>query len=185
MRFNQHSQLQGKHAFLSASKGAWLNYEPDKFDHVFIATLAAQRGTDLHDLAGKLIELNVRLPDDGSTLSLYVNDCIGYRLKPEQPLFYSLNCFGTADAIGFRNMVLQIFDLKTGKMITGDRQLKIYAALFCLEYGIRPHEIEFDLRIYQTNEIRQVETDADEILHVMDRIKICDARLTELKEEVE
>lgn len=185
MRFNQHSQLQGKHAFLSASKGAWLNYDEEKFDHVFVANLAAQKGTELHDLAAKMVKLGVRLPDDGSTLSLYVNDCIGFRMKTEQPLFYSINCFGTADSIGFRNLVLQIFDLKTGKMITGDRQLKIYAALFCLEYGVRPHDIVFDLRIYQTNEIREVETDADEILHIMDRIKICDARLTELQEEAE
>jgi len=31
-------------------------------------------------------------------------------------------------------------------------------------------EIEYDLRIYQNDEIRMIETDAEEIVYIMDRI---------------
>lgn len=30
MTFNDHSRLRGQHAFLSASKYSWINYDPDK-----------------------------------------------------------------------------------------------------------------------------------------------------------
>ncbi len=63
MRFNIHSQLAGKHAFLSASKSSWINYDEDKLDRVFLSNMAAQRGTDLHALAAEAIRLGVRLPD--------------------------------------------------------------------------------------------------------------------------
>lgn len=185
MRFNQHSQLAGKHAFLSASKGSWVNYSDEKLDRVFISTMAAQKGTDLHQLANDLIKLGVRLPDMPVTMNMYVNDAIGFRLKPEVTLFYSVNCFGTADAINFRNMLLQIFDLKTGSLVTGERQLVIYAALFCLEYGFKPHEIQYDLRIYQNNEIRQLDVDPHDVLQIMDTIRLFDARINELREEAE
>ncbi len=51
MRFNQHSQLAGKHAFLRPSQSSWINYDDEKLDRVYLANMAAQRGTDLHDLA--------------------------------------------------------------------------------------------------------------------------------------
>jgi hypothetical protein len=34
---------------------------------------------------------------------MYVNDAIGYQMTPEQPIYYSENCVGTADAISFKN----------------------------------------------------------------------------------
>jgi hypothetical protein len=185
MRFNQHSLLAGKHAFLSASKSSWVNYEDDKLDRVFLSNMAAQRGTDLHDLANSLIRLGVRLPDTPSTMNLYVNDAIGFRMTSEQTLFYSPNCFGTTDAVSFRNNKLRIFDLKTGSLRTGERQLEVYAAIFCLEYGFRPHEIEIELRIYQNDEARIYEADPEVIAHIMSKIVAFDKRINQIKEDSE
>lgn len=185
MRFNDNSKLAGRHAFLSASKSAWVNYDDDKIERVFLSNLAAQRGTDLHDLASKMVRLGVKLPDNGTTLSLYVNDCIGFRMTPELTLFYSVNAFGTADALSFRKSKLRIFDLKTGLGHTTIRQLEVYAAYFCLEYGIRPHDIETELRIYQNDEARIYEADPNSIAHIMDRIVHFDREINRIREEAE
>lgn len=185
MRFNVHSQLAGKHAFLSASKSSWLNYDEEKFDRVFVSQMAAQRGTDLHKLANDLIRLGVRLPETPTTMNLYVNDAIGFRLTPEQTLFYSPNCFGTADAIGLRKNKLRISDLKTGTFKTSERQLEVYAALFCLEYRFKPQELDIELRIYQSDEIRIYEADPLSIANIMMKIVALDERINRLREEIE
>ena len=185
MRFNQHSQLAGKHAVLSASKSSWVNYDEDKMDRVFHSTMAAQRGTDLHDLANNLIRLGVKLPQTKTTMNLYVNDAIGFRMTPEQTLFYSVNCFGTADAVSFRKNKLRIHDLKTGTLKTGERQLEVYAALFCLEYDFTPHDIKIELRIYQTDEARIYEADPNAISYIMDKIRIFDRRINQIREDAE
>jgi len=185
MLFNAHSSLRGKHAFLGASKHSWLNYDDEKMTRVFFASMAAQRGTELHAFAKEAIRLGVRLPSSRKTLNLYVNDAIGYRMHPEQILFYSDNCFGTADTIGFRRNVLRIHDLKTGLIEASMNQLEIYAALFCLEYGIRPFEIEIELRVYQNDEIRVHRPDADEIMHIMDKIITFDKLINNLRLEVD
>jgi hypothetical protein len=183
MHFIKHSELEGRHAFLSASKYHWINYSDDKMDRVFATTMAAQRGTELHDLAHKLIRLGVKLPRGQKTLNLYVNDAIGYRMTPEQPLFYSENAFGTSDAVSFRKNQLRIHDLKTGLIPTSVHQLEIYAALFCLEYRFKPFEIEIELRIYQNDEVQIFEADPDVIFHIMDKIVTFDKRITALREE--
>lgn len=185
MRFNDNSKLAGKHAFLSASKSSWLNYSDDKLDRVFVTQLAAQRGTDLHALANNLIRLGVRLPDTPTTMNLYVNDAIGFRMTPELTLVYSMNAFGTADALSFRKNKLRVHDLKTGSLITGERQLEVYAALFCLEYGVRPFDIEIELRVYQNDEVRIYEADPGSIAMIMEKIKAFDKRINELREETE
>jgi hypothetical protein len=185
MRFNRHSELAGLHAFLSASKHSWVNYDEDKLDRVFLSNMASKRGTDLHNLAAELIRLNVKLPDTPTTMNLYVNDAIGFKMSPELTLFYSVNCFGTADAVSFRKNKLRIHDLKTGLGHTSERQLEIYAALFCLEYNFKPHEIEIELRIYQNDEARIYVADPDTIHHIMDRIKVFDRRITTLREDSE
>lgn len=182
---NKHSQsLVGQHAFLSPSNPAWLNYDPDKLDRVFHTQMAAKRGTELHALANNLIKLGVRLPDTTETLNAYVNDCIGFRLTPEQVLYYSENCFGTADACGFRNDTLRIFDLKTGVTEAKMNQLKVYAALFCLEYKFKPTQIQIELRVYQNDDVRVELGDPDEVFHIIDRIITFDKRLKILREEV-
>jgi hypothetical protein len=185
MHFNTHSQLLGQHAFLSASKYHWINYDEDKLDRVFLAAMAAQRGTDLHALAHQAIRLGVHLPKTQKTLSLYVNDAIGYRMSPEQVLYYSPNCYGTADTISFRRGKLRIHDLKTGTAPTSEHQLEVYAALFCLEYRVKPFEIEMELRIYQNDEVRVYEADPDSIFHIMDKIILFDKRINVIRTEAQ
>ena len=185
MLFNKHSDLVGLHAFLSASKYHWINYDEEKVDRVFTASMAARRGTELHAFAHEAIRLGVKLPKSTRTLHLYVNDAIGYRMTPEVILFYSENAFGTADVISFRRNVLRIHDLKTGITPTSVHQLEVYAALFCLEYKFLPHNITIELRIYQSNEVQIFETDPDIIAHIMDRIKTFDKRIAALRMEAE
>lgn len=183
MRFNDHSKLAGLHAFLSASKYHWINYDDEKLDRVFLASVAAQKGTELHALAHDLIRLKIKLPSSRKTLNLYVNDAIGYRMESEQVLFYSENCFGTPDAISFRRNTLRIHDLKTGVTQTSERQLEVYAALFCLEYRFKPFDITMELRIYQNDEVRIYEPDPDDIAHIMDRIVTFDKRIAAIRAE--
>ena len=109
---------------------------------------------------------------------MYVNDAIGFRMQPEQVLFYSSYCFGCADAISFKRDQLRIHDLKTGKGITHMEQLEIYAALFCLEYDVTVSDIEIELRIYQNNKVRIHNPDVTEILPIMDKI-VTSSRLIE------
>lgn len=116
MNFNNHSNLVGQHAFLGASKYHWLNYDAAKIAEAYRNAQAVQMGTRLHAFAAECIDLRQRLPKSRKTLNMYVNDAIGYNLKPEQVLYYSQNCFGTADAIDMRGDLLRIHDLKTGKV---------------------------------------------------------------------
>ena len=138
MKWYPHYDLVGKHAFLGASKWYWLNYDEEKLVETFRRSLAVERGTRLHALAAELIDLCQKLPDEQLTLNLYVNDAIRYKMRAEQVLYFSDNCFGTADAICFRNKKLRIHDLKTGETPAHMEQLLIYAALFCLEYKVKP-----------------------------------------------
>ena len=156
MNFNRHSNLDGKHAFLGASRYHWINYDADKLAATFTNFLAAQRGTELHDLACRLIRLNQKLPKARKTLNMYVNDAIGFKMTPEQVLYFSDNCFGTADCISFRNGLLRIHDLKTGVAPAHMEQLMVYAALFCLEYRLKPADIEMERRIYQTTKLYSI-----------------------------
>jgi hypothetical protein len=183
MLFNKHSELAGLHAFLSASKYHWINYDEEKLDRVFTAQKAAQRGTDLHAFAHEAIRLGVKLPRSRHHLNSYVNDAIGYRMSTEVILFYSENAFGTADTICFRQNKLRIHDLKTGLYPSSIHQLEVYAALFCLEYMFKPYDIEIELRIYQNNEVQIFDADPDVITHIMDKIKSFDKRITQLRLE--
>jgi len=167
MNFNAHSDLIGKHAVLSASKYHWINYDLEKFRTVYQNQVAAQLGTELHDLASKLIKLRVPLPKKKQTLNLFVNDAIGYRMVSEQPLFYSKNWFGTADAICCHDGLLRIHDLKTGAIDAKIDQLEIYAALYCLEYGEKPEKLDMELRIYQNNQALAYNPPPEEIRRIM------------------
>lgn len=185
MLFNDHSKLAGQHAFLSPSKYHWVNYPPEKIDHAFIAALAAKRGTDLHALAHECVRLGVHLPKTQKSLCMYVNDAIGYRMTCEQTLFYSDNCYGTTDTISFRRNLLRIHELKTGLTQTSQRQLEVYAALFCLEYLMKPQQIGIELRIYQNDEVRVFAPDPEFILFIMDKIVEYDKRINVMKMELE
>lgn len=182
MIFNTHSGLRDKHAFLSPSNYHWLNYDDQKLEARFHTVVAARRGTDLHALAHEAIRLNVKLSRGNQALSTYVNDAIGYKMTCEQILYFSDNCFGTTDTISFRRNKLRIHDLKTGITATSEKQLEVYAALFCLEYGIDPFGIEIELRIYQRDDIRIFEPIPEAIVYIMEKIVDFDQQIELIKE---
>lgn len=182
MNFNQHSGLEGKHAFLSPSNYHWLNYNDQKLEARFHAFRAARRGTDLHKLAHEAIRLGVKFSKSNQSLSTYVNDGIGFKMNCEQGLFYSDNCFGTADTISFRRNKLRIHDLKTGLTPSNIHQLEVYAALFCLEYGVDPFTIEIEMRIYQREEIKMYDAVPEEIIVIMETIVEFDRQIELMKE---
>ena len=129
------------------------------------------------------VELFLSCADSLESSPLYVNDAIGFKMIPEQPLFYSENCFGTTDAIVFRNRMLRIHDLKTGVIPAHMEQLEIYAALFCLEYKIKPADIDIELRIYQSNQILYENPTAEIIVPIMDKIITFDKVINKIKEQ--
>ena len=182
MNFNKHSNLVGQHAFLGASKYHWLNYDAAKIAEAFRAAQAVQMGTRLHAYAAESIDIRQKLPKSHKTLNMYVNDAIGFNLKPEQVLYYSPNCFGPADAIDLRGNTLRIHDLKTGKIPAHMEQLMIYAALFCLEYNIKPHDIEMLLRIYQNDDVQELKPEANDISAIAKKIIEADKIVNELRE---
>ena len=182
MNFNKHFNLEGKHAFLGGSKYHWVNYDEEKVADAYSRFLAVQRGTVLHGFAAQCIKLGQKLPKSNKTLNAYVNDAIGYRMIPEQALYYSDNCFGTADAIIFRNGLLRIHDLKTGVTPGHIAQLEIYAALFCLEYKTKPSEIDIELRIYQNDEILFHHPTAEDIVPITDKIVTFDKIIKQMKD---
>lgn len=184
MIFNRHSNLAGLHAPFSPSKSSWLRYDDEKARDVYLNRKAAEMGTRLHQWAKDTIDLGLKQPRSKKTIYAYVNDAIGFKMDTEVVLFYSTRFFGTADSISFRNGMLRIHDLKTGKQPVDMEQLEIYAALFCLEYRIKPGDIEMELRIYQNDEILIHNPTAEDILPIMDHIIRLDKLLEKLDEEV-
>ena len=206
MNYNDHSKLEGKHAFLSASQNSWLNKDEDQILNSYARQYVKEIGTALHDIARKHVKHRIKMtkaakrevmlslvedyhiPEiaiergidfDGvfENVVVYVNDSINHRMMPEQILYYSDLCFGTADAISNLDSVLikkelKIFDLKTGTTPVHIEQLLIYAALFCLEYNVRPGDLDIELRIYQTqkDEVVCMHPTAEDIAPIMDKI---------------
>lgn len=181
MNFVKHFNLKGLHAPFSPSSSAWLRYSDEKALDVFSNKKAAEMGTRLHRWAKDTIDLGIKQPRSKKTLYAYVNDAIGFKMSTEVVLYYSDRFFGTADAISFRNGVLRIHDLKTGRTAVNMEQLEIYAALFCLEYKVKPGEIGMELRIYQNDECLVHAPTAEDILPIMDKI----VRLDKLMDKVD
>lgn len=183
MNFAKHYNLKDQHALLGASKYQWIRYTDEKIAELYFANKAKEEGTRIHALASELIELGIKLPDNKKTLNMFVNDAIGYKMNSEQVLYYSMNCFGTADAICFRNNMLRIHDLKTGKVPAHFEQLMVYAALFCLEYDFKPSDIGMELRIYQSNDVLFMNPDVSDIVPIMDRIITADKIISKIQIE--
>ena len=76
--------------------------------------------------------------------------------------------------------MLRIHDLKTGKIPAHMEQLMIYSALFCLEYKVKPAEIDMELRIYQNDDILICNPTAEEIVPVMNKIVHLDKLLAKV-----
>lgn len=183
MNFMKHSELLGKHAFLGASNYHWINYSEDKLAESYRRKLATLHGTELHEFAAQCIRLGQNLPNKKLTLNMYVNDAIGFHMTPEQPLYFSENCFGTADAISFRDKQLRVHDLKTGSVPASMNQTFIYTALFCLEYRVKPNDIYMENRIYQSDDILIANPEPEAIMYIMERIKTFDKIINHIKLE--
>ena len=190
-QFNDHWKLAGKHSFMSPSSYHWINYDEDKIRDRFKTSMDAALGTRKHEFAKEAIEMGIKMADTGQTLNSYINDCIGYRMTPEVLLYFSENCFGTADAISYRmnpktrKMRLRIFDLKNGTTKASEKQLWVYIAIFCHEYEVDINEIEVDARIYQNDIIHEFEIDPMIIMDLIALMKrnddiINDARMEAL-----
>ena len=208
MNFFNHNELKGKHALLAPSQPYWLEYNEEKLFQKMVSSSAQAMGTSLHELAETLIKHGVKLKKTDRNVVLvhllkdniprpaidldrlynnfmnYVNDAIGFKMTPEVPLFYSEYCFGTADAISFRNNLLRIHDYKSGTTNPKMEQLMVYAALFCLEYKYKPGEIQMELNIYHNDVIINHNPTADEIAPIMDIIVSHDRYYRELNGEV-
>ena len=185
MNFRRHSECEGLHSFLSASKYHWINYDEARLADSYQKHLATLKGTELHEFAAQCIKLGIKLPKSQKTLNMYVNDAIGFNMRPEQVLYYSENAFGTADAISYRNNFLRIHDLKTGTTKTHIEQLLIYAAYFCLEYRneIDMDKLQIELRIYQNDDILVCNPTIEDIVPIMDKIITFDKRINQIKRE--
>ena len=206
MNWNRHTNLEGTHAFLSASKYSWLNKSDDDLIESYKNSFATSIGTMLHAYAADSIRFRERLRKTDArgvkfdlmrrgvpeyaidiqrvfpTLMTYVNDAIGFQMDPEILLYYSDLCYGTADSIQVDGNILRIHDLKTGMTEAKMDQLLIYAAIFYLEYGYKPEKMQTQLRIYQMDEVVVHEPEVDDIREVMDRIVDKDRVLQRLKE---
>lgn len=202
MNLKKHLDVEGRHAIMSPSKYHWIFDGPEDFERRVATTYYAELGTLLHNEARKRIQYKyklsksdkrsvlVNLLDGGiperifdnvdfnaiyDNLSSYVNDAINYRMEPEVVLYFSENCFGTADAIYYdeQNRFLRIHDLKTGtSAVAKMEQLYVYAALFFLEYSyVKLGETQIELRIYQNNEIKVDTPNSEVIVPIMEKIR--------------
>lgn len=184
MRWKKHSHLEGSHAFLSPSQYHWINYDEERLAHRWKTIRAAIQGVEDHRYAAIAIEEGEVQDDESTTLGMYINQCIQYKMSPEVVLYYSPNAYGTVDAIAYRYRILRISDLKTGVTSTSEHQLEVYAALFFLEYEIDPFSTrEIELRIYQHNKCRVYTADPAYIKGIMEKIVFFDNLINQLREE--
>ena len=187
-----------------------MNYDEEKLFNYLSSSYATEIGTLIHELAAKLIKHQIKvsktdakkmlllhLVDNGipravidverylETFVAYVNECIGFDMRPEQVLYYSPNAYGTADAIHYNEKkgILRIHDYKSGVTQPSLHQLEIYAAFFCLEYNIKPKDISIILNIYWCGQIITGEPTAADIVPIMDRIISFDKFISNLKED--
>lgn len=198
MIFNKHSELEGKHALLGASKHSWLNYDDDQLAKAYVSSFSPTIGTLVHEYAKDKIIFRQPMEDNRSeknavllhllkngipqqvipiemifyNLMPYVNDAIGYKMTPELVLYYNDYSFGTADAISYSRNVLRIHDLKTGSTPASMDQLMIYAAWFFLEYKkeVNFQKSRVELRLYQNQEVIVHTPTNQEIAGIMDKV---------------
>lgn len=107
------------------------------------------------------------------TVSIFVNDAIGFRMDSEVILAYNEKyAFGTSDAFACdeKTKTIRVHDLKTGLHPVKMDQLLLYAAQYCLEYGKNPNDYKFELRIYQGGEVIEYYPVADEVSFHMKKI---------------
>ncbi len=137
------------------------------------------------EYASKLISHLRNIPNEVfEAVQCYINDGVGFRMNTEQALVYSDHTFGHADTICFRDNFLRIHDLKTGSNPAHIEQLEVYAALFCLEYKIKPKDINIELRLYQWDGKVVENPDSEIIVPIMDRIITNEKIALEIEKEI-
>lgn len=195
--WNDHSKdiPEGTHAIIGASKYAWVNYDRESLENSVVSYYSPAIGTILHGLVSKLIRTKIKVNRTEArklillellingiprnvidvdqyvdAFTAFVNDAISYDMQSEQPVKYSGVAFGTSDAIQFypKKSLLRVHDYKSGTGKVKMTQLYIYAAFFCLEYHMRVMDLNFELRIYQMNDILVCNPEPQEILDIMD-----------------
>ena len=209
MIWNKHSELEGRHAFLSPSKFYWMNDDEDGLFKRRVSSYSTEIGTLLHEVARKRIKHGFRLgrgekkavaiellehnipsrildaipyDDIFNNLMAYVNDSVAFKMTPEVRLYYSEECFGTTDAIRYfdADRFLRIHDYKSGTIQAHMEQLMGYAALFCFDRNVKPEEMTgAELRIYQNGEVLCHKPEARDIRNMMDKIIAFDKFLSE------
>ena len=125
-------------------------------------------------------------PEWLDSIRRYINDSIGFRMYPEVVLFFNNDFFGCADALIFneKERLLRIHDLKTGVSVVHIEQLMGYAALFCLEQHMDPSSIEYELRIYQGNDILIATPTGADVKPFVDWYLAADAELVKFEGEL-
>lgn len=212
MNFRRHLELEGKHAILSPSSWRWINDDIDSLTKRLCSQYLAPMGTILHDIARKHIKHRIKLNkydkknvmlelvEQGipayvidtinfdamyENFMMYVNDAVAFKMTPEVVLRYSDYIYGTTDAIKYEeeSRFLRIHDYKSGTTPAHVEQVLIYAALFCLEYAIKPTSIQSELRIYQNSEPIIYVPAAEEIIQYAETIITFDNHMTKMREE--
>lgn len=173
--FNRNRRMLGSELHEYAKSQIDLSQKVSSMKHLIhsISTYIYSKYLAKEELAYGLSLINdiTRLPDEVfETLKMFINDAIGFKMNSEVVLYYSDNFFGTTDAISFRNNTLRIHDYKSGEGKADMEQLEVYAALFCLEYKIKPGDIDIELRLYQKAEVTYYNPTAEDILPIMDKI---------------
>ena len=214
MNYEKYSNLVGKHAMFSPSTVNLADKDEDYIIRFWARKYIPEIGTALHDIARAHVDNKIKMTKysksevllslidtykiplpvirraidfDEKFLNLrtYINDSIEYRMVPEQTLYLSKLCFGTADAISpmesiERTGMLRIHDLKTGDTPAKMFQLENYAALFCLNYNYKPVDLEIELRIYQSGEVLFHNPDPKDIQIAMDQYLIADKLISDI-----
>lgn len=198
MKWNNHKDYEGRHAFMGGSNYHWLNYDNEAFENRYYSQYSQSIGTALHQLAHDCIVSNIKLnkhdihliemamfkayiPRDAydpnyllTNLIPFVNDAIGFHMSSEILLFVNEFCFGTVDAIAYNDFekTLRVHDYKSGMIPAKIEQCYIYMAMFCIEYKIDPRKLKLlEARIYQNCECLIDNPSSDIILDIMNRIE--------------
>jgi hypothetical protein len=208
MIWNDHHELEGKHAFLGASNFHWINWTDEEFENHYYNQYSTVIGTAIHELAHDCIMSRTHLTKhDKNTINItlyhayvpldsfdpyiilnnlipFIDDAIGYHMSSEILLYYNEFCFGTTDAICFNESEkkLRIHDLKTGEGIAHIEQLLLYSALFCLEYSKDPSKISTELRIYQNSQVSVFVPTSEQITRLMDLIRLRTSNIVSIHE---
>lgn len=152
-----------KHAVFSPSEKYWVNYDRARIIQRYDQVIAIERGTALHELAAKCIDLKIHLDPCEGVIATYVSDCISYKMDTEVELVFTNEINGTADAIRYdrESNTLYVFDLKTGSTKASLVQVMIYAALWCCVHNRDPLTLSYDLRIYHNQYPEKIDTESD------------------------